>query len=236
MRPMSGSRRATGEERGRVGGPRPLLADRGFGRRGAGLRWTVLTLLGTLILRLMGFRLAGRFPRERKVVVIGAPHTSNWDFLPAIGCKWALALPTCYLIKHTLVRGPLGWLLRATGAIPVDRSQPGGVIEQLVRTFETREQLVLAIAPEGTRSWRPVWKSGFYRIAQAAGVPIVCCAFDYRHRRLVFSEPIEPTGKPRADMDRIRAFYRGVEGRRPEKAGPVRLRIESENHGGEAQR
>ncbi len=170
----------------------------------------------------------GEVPRLPKMVIIGAPHTSNWDFVIAMLAARALGVRIRFLGKHTLFRPPFGGFFRMLGGIPVDRNRPGGIIGQITAEFAGAENLVLALAPEGTRSHQPYWRSGFYEIARAAALPVVLVALDAGTRRVRVGPTIELTGAVTADMDRIRAYYAPFRGIRPEKAGRVRLRAEEE--------
>lgn len=170
----------------------------------------------------------GEVPPLRKMVIIGAHHTSNWDFVIGMLAARALGVKIRFLGKHTLFRPPFGWFFRMLGGIPVDRSRPGGIIGQIATAFSKADDMVLVIAPEGTRSHRPYWKSGFYEIARATGSPIVLAALDADTRRVRVGPTIETTSDVRADMDRIRAFYAPYHGIKPERAGRVRLKVEDE--------
>jgi len=180
------------------------------------------------ILRLGRWKTVGEVPQLPKMVIIGAPHTSNWDFPIGMLAARALGVKIRFLGKHTLFRPPFGWFFRMLGGIPVDRSRPGGIIGQIGEAFASTERLTMVIAPEGTRSHRPYWKSGFYEIARAAGVPVVLARIDAGRRQVLVGPTIETTGDVSADMDRIRPFYEGIPGIKPEKAGTVRLRGEDE--------
>lgn len=155
------------------------------------------------------------------MVLIVAPHTSAWDLVVGLAAKLALRLDVHYLAKHTLFRWPLGGLLRDTGAIPVDRSSHHGVVEQMRREFASREHLLLALAPEGTRHRVEEWKSGFYHIAEEAEVPIVPVALDYGRRRISIGSPLEPSGDREKDVRTLQAFYTGVTACHPELAFPA---------------
>ncbi|RMG94038.1 MAG: acyltransferase [Deltaproteobacteria bacterium] len=184
------------------------------------VRW-----LGRLGLRLVGWRAVGRAP-DRSVVLIAAPHTSNWDLLYMLLVAAELGIDVHWVGKHTLFRPPLGWLMRAVGGIPVDRRARHGAVAQLARAFEERPGLVLAVAPEGTRGKAPYWKSGFYEIARGAGVPIACGFLDYARKEGGIGPLIEVTGDRLRDMDAIRAFYADKTGKHPEDFTPPRLREE----------
>ena len=130
------------------------------------------------------------------------------------------------------VRPPLGILVRAVGGVPVDRSNAKNVVEQIADQFRERDRFLLVIAPEGSRSYREYWKSGFYRIAKAADVPVILTYLDYGRKRSGIGEIIHPSDNPVHDMDRIRAFFEPIRGLRPKNQGPIRLRLEmdSENN------
>ncbi len=142
----------------------------------------MLRLVGGLLLKLLRWRVEGAFPNEPRLVVVAAPHTSNWDFVVGIAAALALDLEAHWLGKHTLFRWPFAGLLRGIGGIPVDRSAGERVVDDVVAQFRRREKLFLAIAPEGTRKKVERWKSGFYRVASGAGVPMLPVALDYRVR------------------------------------------------------
>lgn len=172
-------------------------------RRGGVLR----AALGRTMLRALGWRIGPGLPDLGKAVITAAPHSSNWDFFVGIALVFALRLDVRFIAKMELFRGPLGPLMRWLGGLPVNRKRPVGVVEQTVAMFADRETLLLAVAPEGTR--RPVdrWKSGFHRIAVAAGVPIVPGYFDNRRKVVGFGAPFYPTGDAEADIAALRAFY-----------------------------
>ncbi|MCH8891225.1 MAG: 1-acyl-sn-glycerol-3-phosphate acyltransferase, partial [Myxococcales bacterium] len=130
--------------------------------------------------------------------------------------------------KHTVFWWPLGPILRALGGVPVRRDRSEQVVEQIVRIFDEAETLFLAITPEGTRSYTPYWKSGFYRIAKAAGVPIQLGFVDYARRRGGYGPAFMPSDDVRADMDKIRAFFADKVARHPDQTSEIRLREEDE--------
>ena len=172
-------------------------------RRGGALR----AASGRALLRLLGWRLEAGLPDLPKFVVIAAPHSSNWDFPIGIGAAFALRLDFNFVGKSELFRGPLGPLMRALGGLPVDRHHPEGFVAQLVALFAARETLVLAMAPEGTRKPVTRWKSGFYRVALGAGVPIVPAYFDNGRRRIGFGPPLQPSGDAERDIAELRNYY-----------------------------
>ncbi len=177
-------------------------------------------------LRVRGWRFEGETPSEKRYVVCGAPHTSNWDFILFLGAVAAFDLPARYIGKHTLFRWPLGALMRRWGGIPVDRSAAAGIVQQVADAVMSSDESAIVIAPEGTRAAAEFWKTGFYRIAEAAGVPILLGYDDWDRKVVGLGPLIQVTGDIRADMGRIRAFYEPIAGKDPAKQGPIRLKEE----------
>ncbi|MCB9524293.1 MAG: lysophospholipid acyltransferase family protein [Myxococcales bacterium] len=188
------------------------------------MRW----LIGRLWLRIFGWTLVGTLPDAPKWVFIAAPHTSNWDLPFMLATAWSLRVRVSWLGKHTLFEGPFAPFMRWLGGLPVDRRAPHGLVAQVVGEFARRERLVLAIPPEGTRSYRDFWKSGFYHIAVGADVPVGTGFLDFAQKRCGLGPTLRLTGDVRADMDRVRAFYEPLRGKVPADQGPVRLREEGE--------
>lgn len=155
-------------------------------------RYGCLESLGGFILRRMGWRIEGELPDRPKVVAALAPHSSNWDFIIGASVVFALGLRVAFIGKHTLFRWPLGAFMRWLGGIPVNRARPDGFADAMIAAFSAREQLWLGIAPEGTRTDGAQFKSGFYRIARAAGVPILPVYFNYRRKAIGFLPLVRP--------------------------------------------
>lgn len=166
------------------------------------------------ILRLFGWRIVGEVPDLPKFVLIGAPHTSNYDFFLTEFAAVALGVDLHFLMKHTVFAGPLDALLRRLGGISVDRSQTKDFVQQSVAEFDRRESFLLAITPEGTRTQVPEWRSGFYYIALGAEVPIVLVKFDYGNKAVRLGPTFYPTGDYETDLIALKALYAGVRGRR----------------------
>jgi 1-acyl-sn-glycerol-3-phosphate acyltransferase len=166
--------------------------------------------------RLRGWGFEGAVPDEPKMILVVAPHTSNWDFLTGLWAKFALRLKASFLGKHTLFWWPLGVFLRWLGGIPIDRSKAAGIAEDSARAFRESERLMLVIAPEGTRSHSERWKSGFYRIAVAAEVPILLIAFDYRRKVIRLGPLFRPTGDYEKDLPQIQSHFHAGMALRPE--------------------
>ncbi len=165
------------------------------------------------ILARCGWRMAGEFPDVRRLVVIAAPHSSNWDLIWGMLFKTGLRLNLRYMGKREAFFWPLGPILRAFGGIPVDRKAAHGVVGQMRRQFETHESFWLGIAPEGTRKKVHKWKTGFWHIAREAGVPILPVYFHYPQRTIGLGPLIHPGNDVEADMARIREFYQPWQGR-----------------------
>jgi 1-acyl-sn-glycerol-3-phosphate acyltransferase len=156
-----------------------------------------------------GWKIEGSLPRHiRKYVVAGAPHTSNWDFVFFAGATKHEQVQPNFMGKHTLFQGMMKDFMLDMGGIPVDRSKRGGTIEQIKAEFERRKELALVIAVEGTRSSDGKWKSGFYNIAMAAGVPIVPAYADNEKMIIGFGEPLFPTGNYGEDLLKLAQWFR----------------------------
>lgn len=182
-------------------------------------------LFAKFFLRLARLNFVGEPPKE-SIVLVAGPHTSNWDFLFMLSYAWAKDVPLSWLGKEELFKGPLGPIMRATGGIAVDRSHPGGLVEQMADRFRDGPRMGLVITPEGTRAKRDYWKSGFYRIAKAADVPVVMGYIDWPNRTGGFGPAIRLTDDMGADMDKIRDLYDNVTGIRPKGQTSPRLREE----------
>jgi 1-acyl-sn-glycerol-3-phosphate acyltransferase len=169
--------------------------------------------LGRTILRLGGWRMVGSFPDLPKAVLIGAPHSSNWDGIWGLAAKVALGLDIRIFAKHQLFWWPLGILLRRMGVIEVNRGDARGLIEQMLDRFDREERFWLGIAPEGTRKRVERWKPGFWKIAKAAGVPVVPAYFHYPEKIIGIGEAFHLGDDMDADIARIRAWYAPWRGR-----------------------
>ena len=164
------------------------------------------------VLRLGGWRMQGPWPDVKKLVVIVAPHSSAWDAIWGIAAKVAMGLGIVFIGKKEAFWGPVGWILRTVGGVPVDRSAPGGIVDQVATQIRTSERMWFVLAPEGTRRKVENWKTGFWKIARRAGVPVLCVGFDYPTRTIHIGEVVELTEDMDADLKRIRArfaHYRG---------------------------
>lgn len=174
----------------------------------------VLNFLGRLYLKLNGWRVVGPPPDIKKYVVIAAPHTSNWDFPTFMALVGYCGIRVRYLAKDTLFKGLSGKLFYWLGGIPVvrDTRNAAALVDVAKDLFESEKELILAIAPEGTRSKVTKWKTGFHRIAYGANVPIVLAYLDADKRELGFGEVFHPTEDRNGDIEKIKAYYAGKRG------------------------
>lgn len=169
------------------------------------------------ILKITGWTVQGPPPKEDKYVLIGAPHTSNWDFPLALAIFFILRFDARFLGKHTLFWGPFGVVMRWLGGLAVDRRSSHNVVKEMIKAFKDRDRLLLVIAPEGTRSKVDHWKRGFYHIAHGAGVPIYRGFVDFEQKVAGIGPIFHTTGDVEKDMKEIQAFYKGIKGKHPDK-------------------
>ncbi|WP_426564932.1 1-acyl-sn-glycerol-3-phosphate acyltransferase [Angustibacter sp. McL0619] len=174
-----------------------------------------------VVLRVARWKVVGEVPPFG--ITVGAPHTSYWDWVVMLLVMWHGGGKPKVLIKKEIFVGPLGWLLRATGGVPVDRDQPSALIRTLMKQAKSGEPYLLVIAAEGTRSKTDYWKPGFYRIARASRMPIVLGFVDGPTRTMGFGPSVMPTGDVVADMDVLRAFYADKHGIHPDQRTEPRL-------------
>lgn len=179
---------------------------------------TLFRLFSIIFLKMAGWRIEGQLPDIPKFVLVGAPHTSNWDFPYCLFFIFAFKAKIYWLGKDSLFRMPFKWLFKWLGGIPVDRSKSSNVVAHSIQQFHQKDKLILTIAPAGTRKKVKRWKTGFYHIANGANVPIVLGFLDYRLKTGGIGPVISPTGDIEADMKTIRAFYDGIYGKYPERS------------------
>jgi 1-acyl-sn-glycerol-3-phosphate acyltransferase len=177
----------------------------------------IFRLISNSIMRLRGWRVEGTLPDIPKFIIIGAPHTSNWDFLLFLGIIFHLKADVRYMGKAELFRPPHGWFFYWCGGIPVDRKKSTGLVEQMVDAFNRSEKLILVIAPEGTRHHVNEWKRGFYHIAKNAGIPIVMAKVDGKNKTTHVGQVFHLTEDAEADMLFIQEAFAGLEGINPKR-------------------
>ncbi len=165
-----------------------------------------------------GWRVEGRPPDIPKYVIAVAPHTSNMDFFVGLPIKYMYpGFKPRFLGKDSLFKIPVvGWFMKSIGGYAVDRSKNTKLVDQIVEIFEKEDEFIMTIAPEGTRSYVPKWKTGFYWVAVKAKVPIVMASFDYAHKVVEFKEPFDPTGDADTDIEKMMSYFRTIKGKHPE--------------------
>jgi 1-acyl-sn-glycerol-3-phosphate acyltransferase len=204
-----------------------LCDGEGSGVAGRSMRTTIfstplltpllrLVAIGTL--RLIGWKSVGRELENPRFVLIGAPHTSNWDFPIMMLVVLELRLKVYWMGKASLFPFPFGWLMKWLGGIPIDRSRSNNMVEQTVKQYQQFQDLVVLVPPEGTRSKVKEWKTGFYHIARIAQVPVLMGYIDASRKEAGLADFFYPTGDTEADMRAIRQFYADKHGINPENA------------------
>ena len=177
-----------------------------------------MRIIAKFIFFIGGWTVIGSVPKEiKKAVMIAAPHTSNWDFLWARLAFFILGLRLRYTIKKELFFFPLGPILKALGGIPIDRSKKSNMVDFMIDQYQQYDDLILMITPEGTRSYSPEWKKGFYYISNGANVPILLGYLDYAKKHAGIGPVFQTTGDVQKDIKEIQSFYRGITPKYPEK-------------------
>ena len=175
----------------------------------------MLSLLSKFILfKVMRWKIVGEFPETiKKYVLIGLPHTSNYDFIIGLLIKFALKVPINFIGKKSLFKFPFGLFFRAVGGVPVNRNKNEKVVDAVTKIFKSKENFVFAVSPEGTRSKVSKWKSGFYYIAKQSNVPIVGITFDFGKRQTEIFEAFYTTDNKDKDFKYLKSLYKGIEGK-----------------------
>ena len=186
-------------------------------------RSTLAQSIARCILRLTGWRTSVISPCPSRCVIIGAPHTSNWDFIVMLLLMAVETIPIRMLGKDSLFKWPLGVVMRSFGVIPVNRRGNNNLVDQIAARFDEHDELIIGISPEGTRSKSSRWRTGFYYIALKADVPIVMVYLDYKNKVCGLGPSIKPTGDINADFMIIREFYSGILGKYPHKQSVIEL-------------
>jgi len=179
---------------------------------------TIFHYEAKIIMRMLGWRIEGSLPDLPKYVLIGAPHTSNWDFVLFLGVMFSLRVNVKFMGKAEVFRWPVGWFFRYCGGVPVDRKKSTGLVDQMVKVCNESEEFILVIAPEGTRHYVSDWKRGFHHIAKGAGIPIVMAQVDGKHKTVhILKEAFYPTDDIEVDMKAIKGSFEGVLGINPRR-------------------
>jgi 1-acyl-sn-glycerol-3-phosphate acyltransferase len=176
------------------------------------------------VLRALSWKVDVILPASPKYVVIGAPHTSNMDFIYMLLLMYATGLKLHWIGKHTLFKPPIGGLMRKLGGIPVDRRSKNNFVDKVVDRINQHDEFVVAVAPEGTRSKSKYWRTGFYYIALGAGIPIALGFIDYKEKVVGIGPSFYPTGDIQVDFKQIKLYYASKTGKYPHLQGPMELR------------
>lgn len=177
--------------------------------------------LSSCILQLAGWEIVGSYPHHiRKGIIVVAPHTSNWDFALGVATRAIQQFPSYFLIKDDWIQLPIiGWIVTQLGGVGVDRSGKSkkSTSEQIINYFNTREEFVITITPEGTRKYNPDWRTGFWYIAKEAEVPLIPASFDYEKKQVIWQEPFYVSEQKEEDISKLKAMFRQYKGRFPEQ-------------------
>jgi 1-acyl-sn-glycerol-3-phosphate acyltransferase len=187
-------------------------------------QFTFSQALARAVLGILGWRVVGSFPDLPKYVLVGAPHTTNWDFPFTMLWMFAGGVRFNWIAKASLFENPLGWVFRRLGGIPVWRERKANFVSQIVQAFEKASRLIIVISPEGTRSKTSYWKTGFYYMALGAKVPIVMGYIDYRLKEIGIGPTLHPSGDIHMDFTHLREFYASKTGLYPNKQGLIEVK------------
>ena len=171
-----------------------------------------------ILYTLMGWKIVGTYPKDlKKFIIVGAPHTSNRDFVLGALMKYITGLPINFIGKHSLFKPPFGFIFKALGGTPVDRSKSVNMVQAIIDIFNEKEEFILAISPEGTRKKTEKWKTGFYHIAKGANVPIIFNTFNFEKKQYFISKPYYLTGNMEKDFLYFHNFYKDIKGKYPDQ-------------------
>ncbi len=184
--------------------------------------------MSAFILKFFGWKLVGELPEYKKYLIIIGPHTSNLDFFMFLLVKWVYRIKVVFIGKHTIFIGPIGWILRKIGGIPVERSSAHNVVDTIVNEFSLRDEMIFALSPEGTRSYLNHWKSGFYHIARKAGVPVQSAYLDVKTKQIGWGPVFHLSDDKDRDLEKIADFYSDKLGFKPEKFSKITFKRHNE--------
>jgi len=174
-----------------------------------------------ILYNIMGWKIVGKYPDDiQKFIIVGAPHTSNWDFMVAVFMKFITGVEANFIAKKSLFDSPFGFVFKALGGVPVDRSKSKNMVQAIIDIFNSRDKFILAMSPEGTRTKVEKWKTGFYHIALGANIPLIFNTFDFGRKRYFISEPYYLTGDQEKDFLYFHNFYKDIKGKFPDQFEP----------------
>lgn len=172
--------------------------------------------IGNTVLKMMGWKFSGQFPAHKKMIIAVAPHTSNWDFVIGIAVAFTLKLKITFFAKNSLFIPPFSMLLKRWGGIPIKRQKAHGIVDQMAEKARNAEKMILCLAPEGTRSRRENWKTGFLHIAHKANMPVFLVAFDYKKKRIELGPVLTISENIPLELQRIYQHYHTVHAKFPD--------------------
>ncbi len=175
--------------------------------------------ISKFLLKILGWKTIGGAAPEKKCIIIGAPHTSAWDFIISYLFYMSVGGTANVLTKKEFFFWPIGYFLKKLGAMPIDRSKGANVIRQAIALINNSEKVHLALTPEGTRALTKKWKAGFHIIAKETGIPVYLGRFDWGRKEISIGDKFELTDDAQEDIKRMKAYYRekGIKGKYPEK-------------------
>ena len=189
---------------------------------------SLVRLIGRVFMLLAGWRVEGRIPSCNKVIIIAAPHTTNWDFVYLLGAAFQLGLSVKWLGKKSLFSFPFSWFMKRLGGGAVDRGKSSGMVDQVSEAILCVSKISLVVPPSGTRGRTDYWKSGFYHIAKSANVPLICGYLDYEKKIAGLGPCFFVSSSVKDDMNKLRDFYKDKVGKYPELTSVIRLKEEAE--------
>jgi len=174
-----------------------------------------------ILLNIMGWKIENNFPKDlKKYLIIAAPHTSNLDFPIGIMAKFIQDIDIKFIGKHTLFKPPYGFIFRALGGTPVDRSKSTNMVQALIDIFNENEKFIFALSPEGTRKMTNKWKTGFYHVALGANVPIVMAAIDFKNKKVIIDKPYYLSKDQKTDFTYFHNYFKDIQGKNPNQFEP----------------
>lgn len=188
-----------------------------------------IKVFSRIVLKIIGWKTAGAVPESKKYVMVGYPHTSNWDVPVGLLVFLSMGVRLHWVGKQSLFKKPLGWFIKKLGGIPVDRSKSQNFVQQVIDKFNEFDELVLTLSPEATRGKSAFWRSGFYYIAHGARVPIGLAFLDYKKKTGGFLGVVHPSGNIEKDLQIIKEHYRGVVGKKEQDMGEIKLAPPNDN-------
>lgn len=180
-------------------------------QRSSFARW-----LGRTVLQISGWKIEGEIPDRDRLIICGAPHTSNWDFVFGMAALLAMNARVHWMGKDSIFKPGVRWFMKWLGGIPIDRANPQGIVENIAQMVREEHGVVILVTPEGTRKKVERWKTGFLRIAQATDSTVLLAAIDFPSRRIVLDRTFQPSGDHERDIQEIKQYYSQFKGKHPE--------------------